>query len=76
MHEKYGQSTALLAGDVMFIIAYDYINKISAKYLSTIIFIANKMAKEVCEGQQFDMDFENRKSVSFDEYIHMINLKT
>jgi geranylgeranyl diphosphate synthase type II len=76
MHEKYGQSTALLAGDVMFIVAYDYINKISTKYLSTIISIANKMAKEVCEGQQLDMDFENRKSVSFDEYIHMINLKT
>jgi geranylgeranyl diphosphate synthase type II len=76
MHEKFGQSTALLAGDVMFVIAYDYINKISVNYLSTIISIANKMAKEVCEGQQLDMDFEKRESVSFDEYIHMINLKT
>ena len=76
MHEKYGQSTALLAGDVMFVIAYDYINRISTSYLSSIIAIANKMAKEVCEGQQLDMDFEKRDAVSFDEYIHMINLKT
>lgn len=76
MHAKYGQSTALLAGDVMFVVAYDYINKISINYLSAIIAIANKMAKEVCEGQQLDMDFEKREVVSFDEYIHMINLKT
>jgi geranylgeranyl diphosphate synthase type II len=76
VHEKYGQSTALLAGDVMFVIAYDYLNKISVNYLSAIISIANKMAKEVCEGQQLDMDFEKRDAVNFDEYIHMINLKT
>jgi geranylgeranyl diphosphate synthase type II len=76
MHEKYGQSTALLAGDVMFVVAYDYINKISINYLSAIISIANKMAKQVCEGQQLDMDFEKRERVSFEEYIHMINLKT
>lgn len=76
VHEKYGQSTALLAGDVMFVVAYDYINKISVNYLSAIISIANKMAKEVCEGQQLDMDFERIDEVSFDEYIHMINLKT
>ncbi len=76
VHAKYGESTALLAGDVMFVVAYDYINKISINYLSAIIAIANKMAKEVCEGQQLDMDFEKREVVSFDEYIHMINLKT
>ena len=76
VHEKYGQSTALLAGDVMFVVAYDYLNKISVSYLSAIISIANKMAKQVCEGQQLDMDFEKRDSVNFDEYIHMINLKT
>lgn len=76
MHEKYGQSTALLAGDVMFVVAYDYINKISIDYLSAIISIANKMARQVCEGQQLDMDFEKREFVSFDEYIQMINLKT
>ncbi len=76
VHEKYGQSTALLAGDVMFIVAYDYLNRISVNYLSAIISITNKMAKEVCEGQQLDMDFEKRETINFDEYIHMINLKT
>lgn len=76
MHTKYGLNTALLAGDVLFVVAYDYINRISINYLSSIIAIANKMAKEVCEGQQLDMDFEKRDFVSFDEYIHMINLKT
>src|SRR5688572_18154363 len=76
MHEKYGQSTALLAGDVMFVAVYESINKISGNYLSAILSIANKMAREVCEGQQLDMDFEKRSTVSFEEYIHMINLKT
>jgi geranylgeranyl diphosphate synthase, type II len=76
MHQKYGLNTALLAGDVLFVVAYDYINRISINYLSSIISIANKMAKEVCEGQQLDMDYEKIDAVSFDEYIHMINLKT
>jgi geranylgeranyl diphosphate synthase type II len=76
VHEKYGLSTALLAGDVMFVAVYDYLNKLSADYLSTIIGITNTMAREVCEGQQLDMDFEKKENVSFDEYIHMITLKT
>jgi geranylgeranyl diphosphate synthase type II len=76
MHAKYGQNTALLAGDVMLILVYEYLNKISPKYLPAIIANTNKMAREVCEGQQLDMDFEKRDTVNFDEYIHMINLKT
>lgn len=76
VHEKYGQSTALLAGDVMLVVVYEYINKVSVDYLSPILSITNKMAKEVCEGQQLDMDFEKTETVGFDEYIHMINLKT
>lgn len=76
VHEKYGSSTALLAGDVMLVIAYDYLNKISGNYLSSIIMLFNKTAKEVCEGQQLDMDFEKMQDISFDAYINMINLKT
>jgi geranylgeranyl diphosphate synthase, type II len=76
MHSKYGQNTALLAGDVMLIAVYEYLNKVSPQYLPAIIANTNKMAREVCEGQQLDMDFEKRDGVSFDEYIHMINLKT
>jgi geranylgeranyl diphosphate synthase type II len=76
VHEKYGSSSALLAGDVMLVVAYDYLNKVQTSYLRKIIHIFNKTAKEVCEGQQIDMDFEKRESVSFDEYEHMIKLKT
>lgn len=76
VHMKYGLSTALLAGDVMLIKAYDYLNKIQPQYLHRIIHLFNKTAREVCEGQQMDMDFEQNSSVSLDDYIHMISLKT
>jgi len=76
VHIKYGDSTALLAGDVMLVVAYDYINKIKPIHLQKIISIFNKTAKEVCEGQQLDMDFEKIESVSFEQYERMITLKT
>lgn len=76
VHEKFGANTALLAGDVMLVAAYENLNKISTKYLQRIISLFNKTAKEVCEGQQLDMDFEKAENVGFDEYLHMINLKT
>lgn len=76
VHEKFGINTALLAGDVMLVAAYDYLNKISGKYLFSIINLFNKTAREVCEGQQLDMDFEKMDAVSFDAYLNMISLKT
>ena len=76
VHTKYGDATALLAGDVMLVAAYDYINKIKPLHLQHIISLFNKTAKEVCEGQQLDMDFEKKDTVSFDEYERMITLKT
>ena len=76
VHEKWGIPTALLAGDVMLVTAYEYLNKVSGKYSSTIIRLFNQVAREVCEGQQLDMDFENQEEVSLDEYLNMINLKT
>jgi geranylgeranyl diphosphate synthase, type II len=76
VHEKWGSSTALLAGDVMLIQAYEYLNKVSSKYLKQIIALFNKTAREICEGQQLDMDFEKMQHVSFEEYEHMISLKT
>ncbi|MGZ8537830.1 MAG: polyprenyl synthetase family protein [Flavisolibacter sp.] len=76
VHEKFGVSTALLAGDVMLVTAYEYLNKISGKYAFSIINLFNKTAKEVCEGQQLDMDFEKHPEVKFDEYLNMISLKT
>ena len=76
VHEKYGPSTALLAGDVMLVTAYDNLNKISTKYLQKVVNLFNRTAKEVCEGQQLDMDFEKTTDVGLDEYLQMINLKT
>src|SRR6476619_4002539 len=76
VHTKYGDNTALLAGDVMLIVAYDYLNKINASYLRKVLSLFNKTAREVCEGQQMDMDFEKKENVALDEYIHMIELKT
>jgi geranylgeranyl diphosphate synthase, type II len=76
VHTKFGESTALLAGDVMLVAAYDYLNKISSSYLQNVILLFNKTAREVCEGQQLDMDFEKKSFVEMDEYLHMIELKT
>jgi geranylgeranyl diphosphate synthase type II len=76
VHAKYGESTALLSGDVMLIVAYDYLNKISTHYLHPVIALFNQTAKEVCEGQQLDMDFEKQETVHMEEYIRMIELKT
>ncbi|MBP6430590.1 MAG: polyprenyl synthetase family protein [Ferruginibacter sp.] len=76
VHAKYGDATALLAGDVMFAQAYDYLTRIDMGYVQKIISLFNKTSKEVCEGQQIDMDFENRNDVGIEEYIKMITLKT
>jgi len=76
VHTKYNPSTALLTGDVMMIVAYDYLNKINTAYLHRILHLFNRTAKEVCEGQQMDMDFEQLETVSPDDYIRMIELKT
>jgi geranylgeranyl diphosphate synthase, type II len=76
VHEKYGPSTALLAGDVMLVVAYDYINKIGSASARSILQLFNSTAKQVCEGQQIDMDFEGRDRVTFGEYLAMIELKT
>ncbi len=75
-HIKYGESTALLSGDVMLVAAYDSINKISNVHMHRVLEIFNQAAMEVCEGQQLDMDFEKDEAVSFDDYEKMIELKT
>src|SRR6478735_6326765 len=74
VHSKYGENTALLAGDAMLVTAYEHLNKISPDYLQTILRLFNTTAKQVCEGQQYDMDFEKATSVQFDEYLRMIEL--
>ncbi len=76
VHTKYGDSTALLAGDVMLVTAYEELNKISIDYLQSILLLFNRTAKEVCEGQQMDMDFEKMDNVQLPQYLKMIELKT
>ena len=76
VHAKFGDSTALLAGDVMLVQCYEYLNRVRPQYLQRVIQLFNQTARQVCEGQQLDMDFEQRTEVSLQEYEHMITLKT
>lgn len=76
VHTKYSEPTAILAGDVLVIKAYEALNRIDCGLLHRIMFLFNQTAVEVCEGQQLDMDFENRDGVSYEEYLNMITLKT
>jgi geranylgeranyl diphosphate synthase type II len=76
VHRKFGESTAILAGDVMLVAAYDLINRIDVSVLHQILGLFNKTAREVCEGQQLDMDFEKQEMISHEQYLNMIELKT
>ncbi|PSL43778.1 geranylgeranyl diphosphate synthase type II [Chitinophaga niastensis] len=78
VHTIYGDPAAILAGDVMLISVYERLNKVQPHYKQKIISVFNKAAIEVCEGQQLDMDFEalDPEKVQYDDYVHMIGLKT
>lgn len=76
VHKTYGESTALLAGDVVLVQAYEQLSKVRSSILPNLLTLFNKTAKEVCEGQQLDMDFEQKEQVAIDEYTEMIALKT
>lgn len=76
VHEKWNTTIAILSGDAMMVKAYKMIERIDAQYLAPVFSCFNKTALEVCEGQQFDMDFETSSSVTISEYIEMIRLKT
>lgn len=76
IHAKYGENVALLAGDVMLVKAYQQLEKVQLEFLHPVLHLFNKTAAEVCEGQQWDMDFEKREMVQLDEYLRMIELKT
>ena len=76
VHKKFNEPTAILAGDVLAIKAYESLNRINSNLLHRIMYLFNQTAIEVCEGQQLDMDFEKRSNVKYDEYLKMITLKT
>jgi len=76
VHEKWNVNTAILAGDVMQVKVYDQFLSLGGKELKEVLTRFNQCATEVCEGQQWDMEFETRSNVNEAEYIEMIRLKT
>jgi geranylgeranyl diphosphate synthase type II len=76
VHEKWNTNTAILSGDAMLILAYQYFEKYKTEVFRTLAELFSKTALEVCEGQQWDVDFETRDNVSISEYLKMIEYKT
>jgi geranylgeranyl diphosphate synthase, type II len=76
VHEKWNVNTAILSGDVMLVRVYDALAQLEPKVLKEALPLFNKCAAEVCEGQQWDMEFETMKSVSTEQYLAMIRQKT
>lgn len=76
IHEKWNPSIAILSGDTMLISAYQLLVQNDPIVLPQLLETFNNVAMEVCQGQQLDMDYEERSIVSIDEYINMIRLKT
>lgn len=76
VHTKWNLNMGILSGDVMFAQANELISSCYPHHLKEIISLFNKTAIEICEGQDLDMQFENRDSVELEEYIDMIRLKT
>ena len=76
VHKKWNDNTAILSGDAMLIYAYRLLAGCDEKSLPRLLTVFNEVAVGVCEGQQYDMDFEKRTDVSVAEYLRMIELKT
>ena len=76
VHEKWNVNTAILSGDVMLVKVYELFHSLEAPIFKSVISSFNRCAAEVCEGQQWDMEFERSENVSEAQYIRMIRLKT
>lgn len=76
VHVKWNANTAILSGDQMLIEAYKLLAGVPKEKLSQCLDMFNKMATEICEGQQYDVDFEAKEMVSETEYLMMIGKKT
>jgi geranylgeranyl diphosphate synthase type II len=72
VNKKWNDNIAILSGDTMFAKAYELMNLVPTKYIKESFQILSQTAIEVCEGQQYDMDFEKQKNVSAKEYLNMI----
>lgn len=78
VHHKFGSNNALLSGDVMLVQAYDKINQIKSERKDDILEVFSQTAREVCEGQQLDMDLAelSLEDVKMEDYLYMVTLKT
>src|SRR5690554_1008048 len=76
VHEKWNINTGILSGDAMLILAYRYFEQYEPKIFKELAKLFSKTALEVCEGQQWDIDFEDRDDVTIDQYLKMIEYKT
>ena len=76
VHVKWNENTAILSGYQMLIEAYKLLSGVPADKLPKVLQLFNKMATEICEGQQYDVDFESQECVTIEEYLKMIRLKT
>ena len=76
VHIKWNDNTAILSGDQMLIEAYHLLEGVPQQYLPQLLRLFTKTATEICEGQQYDVDFEQRDDVQISDYIEMIRLKT
>ncbi len=76
VHKKFSENSAILSGDAMAFLSYQYLLECHSERLTEVLELFTKTAIEVCEGQQFDMEFENQLNVSEGEYLEMIRLKT
>lgn len=76
VHKVWNDNTAILSGDAMLVLAYQYMAQCPVEHLKEVIDLFSLTALEICEGQQLDMDFEHRKDVKEEEYLEMIRLKT
>ena len=76
VHEKWDVNTAILSGDTMLVQSYELLSEVEDSNLREVLEVFNKAAREVCEGQQWDMDFENREDITISDYLKMIEYKT
>jgi len=76
VYKKWDANRAILSGDTMMVMAYDYILSSPKDLLFDVFTVFNKLGKEVCEGQQYDMNFETEEKVTIEQYLKMIHLKT
>ncbi|MDO9255188.1 MAG: polyprenyl synthetase family protein [Bacteroidales bacterium] len=76
VYKKWNSNVAILAGDTMFAVANKYMLRTRPHAISPVVELFNQTAIEVCEGQQYDMDYEKQQTVSIPDYIEMIRLKT